>query len=191
MKIASQTADQIVLKDSNYKGIVIACGFILVGIILSFGIAANPQIWNIIGTWAVILLIAFYTIFTSPSFLIVIDKSSGAISYHMKRIILSKNDTYQIINIVRIEWRKMFRRSGKGTQIVTQSVIVFKDGSEMPLEGKKAENGFGFSVILGGNSSADNKDISLSKQIADFIGVPLQEVEPTPSGIELPGGIQI
>lgn len=126
--------------------------------------------------------------------MLVINKGDGTIFFHMKRIVLPKTATYQISDIARIELRKVYRNTNKGTEVVTQSVFIFKDGSEVPLEGKKAERPMGaFGIVMGGNSAKQTKEILISEQVANFISVPFQEISPdnNSSSIELPGGIQL
>lgn len=194
MKIISQTSDQMVLKDSNGWGVFIAVITILFGFLFTFwGTSGGFGIGNII-FWIIALAVAFTAIFMNPSFMLSINKSGGTIFFHMKRIILSKTATYQISDIARIELRKIYRNTNKGTQVVTQSVIIFKDGSEVPLEGKKAERPMGvFGMVMGGDSAKQTKELSISEQAANFIGVPFQEISPdnNSAGINLPGGIQL
>jgi hypothetical protein len=198
MKIASQTSDQMVLKDSNYWGVFIAVITIFFGFFFDFfGATTGSGSFGIgdIILWIIALAVAFTAIFMNPSFMLAINKSDGTIFFHMKRIVLSKTATYQIGNIARIELRKVYRNTSKGgTEVVTQSVIIFKDGSEIPLEGKKAEKPMGaFGVVMGGDSAKQTKELSTSQQVASFINVPFQEISPenNSSGIGLPGGIQL
>jgi hypothetical protein len=197
MKIINQTSDQMVLKDSNYWGAFVAVVVILFGLFFSFsGFATNPSSPIITGVilWIIALAVAFIAIFLSPSYMFSINKSNGTILFHLKRIILSKTQTYQISDIARIELRKAYKNTSKGTQVITQSVIIFKDNTEIPLEGKKAESALGaFGVVVGGNSAKQKKELSISEQVATFIGVPFQELSPdnNSSGIGLPGGIQL
>jgi hypothetical protein len=197
MKIVSQTSDQMVLKDSNYWGAFIAAVTILFGFFFTFEAITTSPTGPVIGgviCWIIALAVAFTAIFMSPSFMFSINKSDDTILFHLKRIILSKTETYQIGDISRIELRKAYRNTSKGTQVITQSVIIFKDGKEIPLEGKKAEAALGvFGFVIGGDSAKQTKELSISQQVATFINVPFQEISPDnhSSGIELPGGIQL
>jgi ABC-type multidrug transport system permease subunit len=197
MKIISQTESEMTLKDSNYWGVFIAIITILFGFFFTFESIVTSPIGPIIGgviCWIIALAVAFIAIFLCPSLTFVINKSDGIIFFHMKRIILSKTATYQIGDVSRIELRKAYRNTSKGTQVITQSVIIFKDGTEVPLEGKKAEAALGaFGFVMGGDSAKQKKELSISEQVATFINVPFQEISPdnNSSGIELPGGIQL
>lgn len=57
-----------------------------------------------------------------------------------------------------------------------QSVIVLKDGTEIPLENIKSSGGtsIGSAVLMGGTG----KELSMANQVANFLGVPFQEVGP-------------
>ena len=197
MNIVSQTSDQMALKDSNYWGVFIAIITILFGFFFTFESIVTSPTGPVVGgiiCWIIALAVAFIAIFLSPSFMFSINKTDGTILFHLKRIILSKTQTYQIADISRIELRKAYKNTSKGTQVITQSVIVFKNGSEIPLEGKKAESALGaFGFVVGGDSAKQKKELSISEQVATFINVPFQEISPdnNSSGIELPGGIQL
>jgi hypothetical protein len=195
MKIASQTSDQMVLKDSNMWGAFIAVITILFGFLFTFwGLTGSFGIGDVI-FWIIALAVAFTAIFMNPSFMIAINKGDGTIFFHMKRIVLSKTATYQITDIMRIELRKVYRNTSKGgTEVVTQSIFIFKNGKEVPLEGKKAEKPMGMlGIVVGGHSAKQTKELSTSQQVASFINVPFQEISPenNSSGIGLPGGIQL
>ena len=182
-------------KDSNYWGAFIAVVVALFGLFFTFvPFGSSNAVMGDIILWIIALVVIFILIFLCPSLTFSINKSDGTIFFHMKRIILSKTATYQIGDVSRIELRKVYRNTSKGTQVVTQSVIIFKDGKEIPLEGKKAEAALGaFGFVMGGDSAKQTKELSVSEQVANFINVPFQEISPdnNSSGIELPGGIQL
>ena len=79
--------------------------------------------------------------------------------------------------------------------LVSQSVIVFKDGQELPLDHQKdASSGIslGPAVMMGGQG----KEMAIATQVANFLGVPFQEIAPPGGGgmginIGGPGGIQL
>jgi hypothetical protein len=97
---------------------------------------------------------------------------------------------YATGDVLRIETRKSWRiennnvSSGRGVSmprqvLVSQSVIVFKDGQELPLDHQNSSSGIsiGPAVMMGGSG----KEVAIANQVATFLGVPFQEIAP-PSG---------
>ena len=75
---------------------------------------------------------------------------------------------------------------------MSQSIIVFKDGIELPLDSQKDSSGnIGLlnttSVLMGGSS----KENFIANQVAIFIGVPFQEISPMNSTAVNVGGINL
>ena len=95
---------------------------------------------------------------------------------------------YAVADVLRIETRKSWRMEngggGRGASmprqvLVSQSVIVFKDGQELPLDHESGSSGLslGPAVMIGGSG----KEVAIANQVATFLGVPFQEIAP-PSG---------
>ena len=92
---------------------------------------------------------------------------------------------YAAQDALRVELRQSMQmvqgvRSQNGTAsmphevLKRQSVIVFKDGRELPLENIKSSSGaaVGSVVLMGGAG----KELSIANQVAGFLNIPFQEV---------------
>ena len=78
--------------------------------------------------------------------------------------------------------------------LVAQSVVVFKEGQELPLDHPKQSSSMsvGPTVLMSGQG----KEVAIATQVANFLGVPFQEIAPPNSGMGIntgggPGGIQL
>ena len=72
--------------------------------------------------------------------------------------------------------------------LVAQSVIVFKDGREVPLDHQKSSSGTSVgSVVLMGGQGAET---AIAAHVAKFLDVPFQEIAPPnmSAGINIIGG---
>ena len=145
MKIINQSENQMSLKDSNVTSLILGAVFIIVGVFGAFGIYSVSRFSVPFWVMAAFFLVGLIIIFTSASILVIIDKTQNQISFLKKRLIGSKAQNYNIQNVLRIELRKSYKmeagtRNQNGTitpprQILQhQAVIVFKDGTEVPLE---------------------------------------------------------
>jgi Tetraspanin family. len=200
MKIINQSENQMSLKDGNVTSLILGAVFIIVGVFGAFGIYSASRFSIPFWVMAVFFLIGLIIIFTSAAILVTIDKTQNQISFLKKRLIGSKAQNYNIQNVLRVELRKSYKmeagtRNQNGTitpprQILQhQAVIVFKDGTEVPLENVKNSSGVGIGaeVLLGGTG----KELSISNQIANFLGVPFQEIGPGAAPTIGIGGIKI
>jgi uncharacterized protein (UPF0333 family) len=200
MKIINQSENQMSLKDGNALSLILGAVFIIIGVFGAFGIYSASRFSGPFWAMTVFFLIGLIIIFTSAAILVTIDKTQNQISFLKKRLAGSKSQTYNIQNVLRIELRKSYRmqagtRNQNGTitpprQILQhQSVIVLKDGTEVPLENVKSSGnaGIGTEVLLGGTG----KELSISNQIANFLGVPFQEIGPGAAPTIGIGGIKI
>jgi hypothetical protein len=203
MKIINQSENQMSLKDSNALSLILGAVFIIIGIFGAFGTYAASRFSGPFWVMAVFLLIGLIMIFTSAAISVTIDKTQNKISFLKKRLIGSKTQIYDIPDVLRVELRQSYRmeqgaRNQNGIismprQILQhQSVIVLKDGTELPLENIKSSSssGIGSIVLLGGTG----KELSMANQVANFLGVPFQEIgpgaAPTIPGIQI-GGMKI
>src|ERR1035438_8785617 len=146
MKVISQSADELVLQEGSTQGIVVGAALIVAGGFAGYKFhAASPiAIWIALA----LVVIGIGIILFSSSITVKANKSSGQLSYEKKRLIGAKNSTYAIANVLRIETRRQWRventvpsqdRADSMPQpmLVSQSVIVFKDGRELPLDHQK------------------------------------------------------
>ena len=60
--------------------------------------------------------------------------------------------------------------------LVAQSVVVFKDGREFPLDHQKTSSSttVGGVVLMGGQG----KEVAIAARVANFLSVPFQEIAP-------------
>jgi hypothetical protein len=127
------------------------------------------------------------TIFFSSSITVTANKTRGQVLYEKKRLAGGQSSTYAIADIFRIETRKQWRvdnsppsgnqgPSAPQTQLVAQSVIVFKDGRELALDHQKTSSSMsvGGAVLMRGQGA----ETAIAAQVAQFLNVPFQEIMP-------------
>jgi hypothetical protein len=197
MKIAKQTSNEMILKDSGVWRLLFGIGLMLLGIAfgyLMFISGTNNNVPYIVP--AIPFAFGFLWMLFFPSIIVNINKNSGQIIYTKKRTIGNKVSNYAIVDVVRVEMRKNWQvatvqhrqQQGFSTgpnarsefKLTFQSVLVFKDGKELPLD-----NASGGTSSLSTNHSSNvmtGREASIAKQVADFIGVPFQEIEPPQVG---------
>lgn len=198
MKITNQTADELGLKEGDateiIAGIVLMLVTIGVGFYIQFSI--STPLWIAIA----VFIIGLALIFMSSSITVDANKASGQLVYQKKRLIGGSTTTYAIGDVLRIETRKQWRMENSGTSgsqgvsmprqvLVSQSVIVFKNGQELPLDHQKSSSNIsiGPAVMMGGSGT----EVALANQVATFLGVPFQEIAPPnggPISINIGGG---
>lgn len=197
MKIVSQTADELVLKEGDAKGIIAGIVLVLVGIGVAFYSQFSPSValWIAIG----VFIVGLALIFLSASITVDANKTSGQINYQTKRLIGGSAATYAVADVLRIETRKSWKMENNNASsergvsmprqvLVSQSVIVFKSGQELPLDHQNSSSSMsiGPAVMMGGSG----KEVAIANQVATFLGVPFQEIAPPngPIGINIGGG---
>lgn len=192
------------LQDGNIAGGVL-------GGIIAFGIGAYWAYYlfttpgqEIKIAWipGIIDLVGLFMIFTVSSISVAIDKAQGQIVFRRKRILGASTQVQNISDAVRVELRRgSYRQAVPGGQegfsmnsgrqvMESQTVIVFKDGTEMPLENKKDRRAGGNMIGAGVMMAGEGKELSISQRAANFMGVPFQEMgSGTPQiNIGTPGG---
>jgi Tfp pilus assembly PilM family ATPase len=189
MKIVSQSSDELVLQEGSTQGIVVGVVFAAAGVFGGIFLRqASPfAIWIALA----VVLIGIATILFSSSITVVANKTSGNVLYQKKRLIGAKNSTYAIADIFRIETRKQWHienspptgnqnASPPPPKLVAQSVIVFKNGSEVPLDHQKTSSTASVgSVVLMGGQGAES---AIAAQVAKFLNVPFEEIAPPNMG---------
>lgn len=189
MKIISQSSDELVLKEGGTQGMVVGGMLIAAGVLGGIFLRdANPYaVWIalavVVGGIAMILF--------SSSITVVANKKSGNVLYQKKRLIGAKDSTYAIADIFRIETRKQWRIDNSAPSanqnasppqptLVAQSVIVFKNGSELALDHQKTSSttSVGSMVLMGGQGA----ETAIAAQVAKFLDVPFQEIAPPGMG---------
>jgi hypothetical protein len=189
MKIISQSSDELVLKEGGTSGIVVGIAFVIAGpLVWYFLRQSNPSVMIWIGL--AIALVGVAVILFSSSITVVANKTSGQVSYQKKRLTGEQNSSFAIADIFRIETRKQWQVQNTAPQenqgsmpqpvLVAQSVIVFKDGREVPLDHQKnsSTTSVGSTVIMGGQGA----ETAIAAQVAKFLNVPFQEIMPPNMG---------
>jgi hypothetical protein len=188
MKIVSQTADEMVLKDNNIISKSI-WGVILVG---SGGFVLYLNHINLIALFVggAFVIVGLISILFAVSITVIIQKGRGQFLFQDKGLIKNQSRAYNIADVIRIEMRNDYQMQTSSMQgriysrpvMIYQSVIVMKDGIEIPLESIKTPGQLGISsmtVLRGGES----KEISIGQQVVTFMGVPFQEIGAPNPGI--------
>jgi hypothetical protein len=189
MKIISQSADELVLKEGSASGIIVGIVLVIAGLLVEVFIRPSNPIFFWVGLAIVAAGVAI--IFYSSSITVTANKTSGQVLYEKKRLAGGKSTTYAIADIFRIETRKQWRvqnsppannqsASAPQTELVAQSVIVFKNGNELALDHQKTSSSMsvGGAVIMGGQGA----ETAIAAQVANFLNVPFQEVMPPNMG---------
>jgi hypothetical protein len=194
MKIITQTTDEMVLKDGNASGLVLGIVLALGG--LGFGGYYYPAHGWSTAMWVVVVffLVGLAAVFTSTATTVDINKPNNQINYQRKRLIGGSQATYAVSDVLRIETRRQWRTETTGGAnnrqtrqvLVSQSVIVLKNGAELPLDHETSGASIGVSNVM---MSGSGKEVAIATQVATFIGVPFQEIAPPNMGIG--GGINI
>jgi len=193
----------MILKESNASGIAFGIIFAVGGAVIGYYLRETNPIIIWLGVAFVIIGVA--SMCFSSSITVDAKKTSRQILYQKKRLIGGSSATYAIVDVVRIETRKQWRMqagAGSGNRadsmprqvLVSQSVIVFKDGQELPLDHQRtaSSTSLGPAVLMGGQG----KEMAIATQVANFLGVPFQEIAPPNSGNGInigrgPGGMQL
>jgi hypothetical protein len=159
MKIASQTADEMVVKDSGIFNAVFSVGMMFFGVggicMMALG-GASPFIILIP---IIMFLLGLLWFLTGPSTIVDIKKPTGQIIYQKKKKIGGTIATYSITDATRIEMR-----SRATPKLISQSFLILHDGKELSLN------------LANETTAKDQYQADTGKRIADFLGVPFQEV---------------
>jgi hypothetical protein len=197
MKIISQSTDELVLKDGSASGITVGAVLVVAGVLVGYFLRASSPL--VIWIALAIVVIGIATILFSSSITVVVNKGTGKLFYQKKRMVGWSDTTYAIADILRIETRRQWRTQNTAPAgdsnvatpqevLVAQSVIVFKDGREVPLDHQKTSSStsVGSVVLMGGQGA----EVALALKVANFMGVPFQELSPPNMGmgINIVGG---
>jgi hypothetical protein len=190
MKIAKQTQDEMILKDGAMWRLAFGVGFMLIGVIFGYFMfmsGTNNAVPYIVP--AVPFLIGLLWTLFFPAYVVDINKTSGQIIYTLKRTVGNKVFNYNVADVARVETRKNWstttvQSGGRGGQgfsrrefeLMSQSVLIFKDGKELPLD--NAGGGTAKMTTMNSSDLTTERESSTAKQVADFLGVPFQEIEP-------------
>jgi len=198
MKITTLSANELELKEGGAAGVVVGVAFVVAGIALGYYGRTSNSIMVWIGLAVIVAGIA--AVLWSSSITVNANKTSGQLRYQKKRMVGAKDSTYAIADVFRIETRKQWQMQNPPSSdqnppvqqpvLVAQSVIVFKDGSEVALDHQKTSSttSIGSAVLMSGQG----KESALAAQVAKFLEVPFQEIAPPnmSSGINIIEGGQ-
>ena len=143
-------------------------------------------------TWIALGLVALGVgmVLLSSSITFAANRATGQIVYQKKRLVGGSSASYAIADVFRIETRKRWQvqREAAGNQggtvanpvLVAQSVVVFKNGQELALDHQKSSSqmGVGSAVIMSGQGA----ETAIAAQVAQWLGVPFQEIMPPNMG---------
>jgi hypothetical protein len=200
MKIVSQSSDEMVLHEGSMQGMAIGILCVIAGVLAAYFLHSTKPIAVWIGLGVVALGVG--VICFASSITVGVTKSKDQLVYEKKRIVGAKTDTYKISDVLRIETRKQWRIEGAGGPpnretanppqpvLVAQSVIVFKSGKELALDHQKNSSSMnvGGAVLMSGQGS----ETAMANRVAEFLGVPFQEImPPNMMGMGMGGGLNI
>ena len=200
MKIKTQTESYLSVDDGNISTIILGSVFFLIGVWAGYTLLNSSN--NQVGSWVVTIVfvtVGLAIVLFSYSIIVDFDKTNGQVTYQEKGLIRNKKANYNIFDIVRIETRKGWKtttstnKNGLSTsnQVpVSQSFIVFKDGSDLALNRQVSQSS---GVLISGISI--NTDGGFANSIATFLSVPFQVINPNITenviNTNLGGGIQL
>lgn len=195
MKILEESDRKIVLKDSNWGGLIFGAVITLGS--LYFAYQSNPfalefDIKTLIFP-GIFLFVGLLLLLTSNITTITLDKSANKIDFNKKGILGARNKNYPLNQIIKVDMREQIvisrsTNSNQGfnpgtPQLQFQTVLVFKDGTEIPLDHLKSPStsNIGGVTIMGGVGTEQ----VIGQKIATFLGVPFQKISPM-GGVEPP-----
>lgn len=198
MKILSRTDSRMVLKDGDATGIVFGVIFLIAAVVIGIGFLSVNQWMKWVALGAVVF--GLLTLLSSYSITIDIQKANGSFSYRKKRVIGGSSTTYAVSDVLRIETRRQWEvdnvsnekgASAPRSVLITQSVIVFKNGQELALDHQK--NAQSMRIGNAPTMVSQGNEVALATQVAEFMEVPFQEIAPGMGNVSIggPGSIQL
>lgn len=198
MKILEESELRIVLKDSNWGGLIF--GIVITLGSLFFAYQSNPfakefDIKTLIFP-GIFLLVGLLLLFTSKITTITLDKNINKIEFIKKGILGVSSKNYPLNQIIKVDLREQIivtrtnnnnRGFNAGTpRLQFQTVLVLRDGAEIPLGRLKspATASIGGAVIMSGVGTEQ----VIGQKIATFLGVPFEKN--SPMGGAMPPSIQ-
>ena len=107
MKITSQSADELVLKEGSTSGIIVGVALAIGGVLVGYFLRQTSAMAIWIALAVVVAGIA--VVCFSSAITVVANKTTGKLAYEKKRLIGGSSTTYAIADILRIETRKQWR----------------------------------------------------------------------------------
>lgn len=190
MKIINQTPDELVLKEGSGFNLVFSIGFMLFGIGLGYMMYRSGQQGNLFLISLIPFTIGFLWFLFVPSVVVNVNKTTANILYKKERIIGTRVSNYSVADVSRVETRKNWKivneqntprqgfstNSRRGLQLIVQSFLIMKDGKELSLN--SVHGGKSGSSTVDASNAITEHEVSVAEKVADFIGVPFQEIGP-------------
>jgi hypothetical protein len=189
VKIIRQTTEELVLQEGSTSGLIVGGALAVAGIAAAVVFASKGII--ALGIAAALVVVGAVIVLFASSITVSANRRNGQMVYEKKRIAGAQTKAYSIADVFRIETRKQWRVNNSGPndnqaaatpqmQLVAQSVIVFKNGSELPLDHEKVSSTtqVGSMVLTGGQAN----ETATAAQVAQFLNVPFQEIMPPNMG---------
>lgn len=196
MKVENQTNESMVVKDGNLASIFLGLGLFLAGGAVSYHIYFSEGLSKTLLVSSVMSILGVWVMFSASAIIIILDKTKGKIFYEKKYLANSVHSEYDMAYVLRVETRKQWRSEsvtaagGNRTtrsSLMVQSVLILKDNRVVPMGNAKSSGMSVSGILMGGQ----DKEVAVSRKVADFLGVPFEEVAPPSIGIgpiKVPGG---
>ena len=182
------------------------CGIVALGVgaYWAYSLFMRPgKTMTIAWVLGILAIIGVIMLLVTSSISIVIDKPQRQITFRRKRIMGAKTNSYHTSDVIRVELRRnsYFNHEptsrqgfsmGDDHQVFdSQSIIMFKDGTELPLENRKSRNTGKSPISTGVMMAGEGKELSISRQVAAFLSVPFQEIGSGGTNSSPQDGIQL
>ena len=177
MKISIENPSRMVLLDHNYTAYVAGAGLFIVG--GYFGVSYLSTNMLAAGAGALFALIGIAIVATSKMLTITLDKTTGKGTIELKGIIGSGSRDLELGKIKKLTLNKIIssQTRNRGTHSEYFVNFVLDTGESLPF--KLANVSAGMTGMI---MSPDEKETRFVKQVADFLGVPMEFVAPPSMG---------
>jgi len=182
MKITEETQSLMVLKDNNILvtfpfGIL----FTVAGLLFVFPthlFVENPPLWAAL----IFIMLGIITIFASRITTITLDKTTNRFSFVVWRLFGKKTQQNSLDQIGKVQFRQIYQETfSKGqprARISNQLVFILKNGDEILVNqsyGTTIQIPFFWPIVISGIRKN-------GVRIANFLGVPFEELKPPSIG---------
>src|SRR5208283_5608487 len=198
MKLTLEGQSRMVLKDHNYSGYAGGAVSLIIGVGVAVLFMSNLIA---VGVGVLFALIGIALIATTKMVTITLDKAAGKGAIELKGIIGSGSRDMDLSKIKKLTLSKIMTSSGTGSRYSNQPTgaiqfgatqygnrqysihyeyivnFVMDTGESLPF--KLANVSAGITDVI---MSPDEKEMKFVKQIADFLGVPMECVAPPSLG---------
>jgi hypothetical protein len=197
MKITQKTESELDAKEGNLIGIFIGgISIIAGGGFMYVNGFHNGDQWFVSVLPIIFIVIGVLTILFASSTFITINKMTGQISYRKKSLVKDTVTTYATGDALHVEMRKTWKTEQTGSSeqgnlrrqqvLISQGVLVFKDGSELLLSQQRSANTSTAAIMINGVANVEH---GFASEAASFLGIEFKVL--TPSGGALGLGIDV